>query len=191
MTTKNVFDLTKEAVTLTVFDATPVNGEKPENMIELASHVFELANIPDELQDGDNPVKTLAAYGLSRLLQDRCSDYTDKRLEGDGLSVQEVADTRVAAYQAVYEVLAEGQFRARRESKGKTAAVDTFFAQALCDFLKEQGKDMDINTATVYLQSRSNEERKALRSKLQSYINKAREAAREAASGLDLDELLG
>lgn len=191
MTTKNVFDLTKEAVTLTVFDMTPVNGDKPENPKELAKHVFELESIPEELADGDNPVKTLAAYGLSRLLQDRCSDYTDKRLEGDGLSVQEVADTRVAAYQAVYEVLVEGQFRARRESKGKQAAVDTFFAQALCDFLKEQGKDMDINTATVYLQSRNNEERKALRSKLQAHINKAREAAREAASNLDLDELLG
>lgn len=191
MTTKNVFDLTKEAVTLTVFDMTPVNGDKPENPKELAKHVFELESIPEELADGDNPVKTLAAYGLSRLLQDRCSDYTDKRLEGDGLSVQEVADTRVAAYQAVYEVLAEGQFRARRESKGKQPAVDTFFAQALCDFLKEQGKDMDINTATVYLQSRNNEERKALRSKLQAHINKAREAAREAASNLDLDELLG
>jgi len=125
------------------------------------------------------------------LMQDRCSDYTDKKMFGEGGTAQEVADTRLAAYQAVYDVLAGGQFRARRAAgASKAAAVDTFFAQALVDFLKESGKDMDLATATLYLQQRSNDERKALRTKLAPYIAKARADAQAALAGMDLNDLL-
>lgn len=186
MKTKNVFTLTATTVTMEVYK--PVQDKDD---ILLASLEFDVSAVPAELNDGDNATKSLAAYGLSRLMQDRCSDYTDGKLEQMGLDSQEAANARLGAYKAVYELVQSGEFRARRESAGKQASVDTYFAQALVDYLAENDKEMTITTATAYLQSLTTDERKALRGKLQSYINAARTAAREAVAGLDLGDLMG
>lgn len=192
MKTKNVFELTATSVTMKVFDVSAFNkGDDTSNAPLLAEHTFDASVIPAELEDGDNVNKSLVAYGLSRLMQDRSSDFTDGKLGETGASAQEVAETRLAAYIATYEHLLDGQFKVKRAKSETRSAVDTFFAQGLVDFLSESGKNMDINTATVYLQQRNNEERKALRAKLQPHINAAREKARKAASELNLDDLLG
>lgn len=189
MKTKNVFDLTKDSVTMTVFDNTDSDNPK-----ELGSFVFDVNAIPAELEDGDNPVKSLAAYGLSRLMQDRCSDYTDGKLAEFARSVQEMADARIEAYKAVYDVLAEGQFRARKAASAKAgSAVDTFFASGFSKFLCEAGKPVTIEQATAILQGLGNDERKALRAdaRIKGYIDEARREAREAVKDIDIAALLG
>lgn len=193
MKTKNVFTLTATTVTMEIFDVTPfAKGEDTSSAELLAKAEFDVTAVPELLNDGDNPAKSLAAYGLSRLMQDRSSDFTDGKLNELGVSIKEAAQARIDAYMATYELVKSGEFKARKEAgAGKAAAVDSFFAQALVDILKEGGKDMDINTATIYLQQRSAEERKELRAKLQPQINAARERARKAADDLDLSDLLG
>jgi hypothetical protein len=194
MKTKNVFELTDSTVTMRIYDVTAFNkGDDTSNAPLLAEHEFDVTKVPATLNDGDNPLKSLAAYGLSRLMQDRSSSCTDGALGENCTSVKEVAEARLAAYKETYDLVCSGEFRARREGSGggKAASVDTFFAQALVNFLADNGKDMDINTATVYLQSLSADERKALRTKLAPQISAAREAAREAAKGFDIGDLLG
>lgn len=193
MKTKNVFTLTATTVTMEIFDITPfAKGEDTSSAELLAKAEFDVTAVPELLNDGDNAAKSLASYGLSRLMQDRSSDFTDGKLNELGVGIKEAAQARIDAYMATYELVKSGEFKARREAgAGKAAAVDSFFAQALVDFLKAGGKDMDINTATIYLQQRSAEERKELRAKLQPQINAARERARKAADELDLSDLLG
>lgn len=192
MKTKNVFTLTATTVTMEVFDLTGFNkGDDTSKAPKLAEQVFNVEDIPALLDDGEQAQKSLAAYGLSRLMQDRASDFTDGKLAEECSTTLEIAEMRVAAYAATYDVLKSGQFRARRESKGKQAQVDTYFAQALCDFLGEQGKEMDVTTATAWLQGQDAEARKALRSKLATHIQAAKAKAQSALDGMDMDSLLG
>lgn len=140
---------------------------------------FELDNIPAELQNGEGVV-SLAAYGLSQILQDRVSSLeSEEKLEG---------------MSKVFEQLQAGEFKAKRASTGgsKKPQIDSYFAAGLAAFLQSQGKDVDANTAVVLLQSKSAEERKALRAHpdVKAFIEKAKADAAEAASQIDIDSLL-
>lgn len=188
MKTKNVFTLTETTVTMQVMDVT-----NPDEAKELESHTFDVGTVPATLEDGDNPTKSLAAYGLSRLMQDRCSDYTDSKLADICSSAKEVAKARLEAYQGVYDVVMSGQFRARRATAKAGASVDVFFARGFADFCQENGKEVTGEQATIILQGMTAEQRKALRAdeRIKPFIQKARDAARAAVSDLDLGELLG
>lgn len=189
MKTKNVFTLTNESVTLEVFDA----ADK-DKLVLLETAVFDLGDVPATLEDGDSPLKSLAAYGLSRIMQDRCSDFTDKTLGGMGLDAKGAAIERVGAYTAVYEVLKSGQYRARRASGGsKGATVDSFFAEGFARFLQANGKDVDANTATIILQGMGKDERASIRKHEQvaKHVQAVRAEATQAAGDIDLSALLG
>ncbi len=188
MKTKNIFTLTATEVTMQIMDVT-----NPDNQKELASHVFDVSAVPSELEDGDNPIKSLAAYGLSRLMQDRCSDLTDGKLADVATSTAEIASARLEGYQAVYDLVLSGQFRARRASTKAGATVDSFFAAGFASFLAANGKDVTAEQATIILQGMTAEQRKALRAdeRIKPHIEEAKRAAREAVEGLDLSALLG
>lgn len=191
MKTRNVFTLNKDMVTLSILDVTPVNGEKPENPKELISRSWELSNIPDELQDGDG-LNSLKAYGLSSILQDRCSDMTDGKLSDVAGSVQEIAEARAEAYDKLVELFQSGQMRQARTSGAKAASVDSYFAEGFARFLRASGKEVDATTAAVILNKRSAEERKALRKHeaVAAYIAEAKADAMKAAGEIDIDSLL-
>lgn len=192
MKTRNVFKLDNETVTLTILDVTPVNGEKPEKPEVLVERKFNLDEIPDQLEDGEG-LSSLKAYGLSSILQDRCSDMTDSKLGPHATSTKELAEMRSEAYDDVFQVLASGKMRKERASGGKTATVDSYFAEGFARFLQSQGKDVDATTAATILNSRSAEERKALRKheKIAGFVAEAKREASEAAKGINLEALLG
>lgn len=188
MKTKNIFTLTADSVSMQIMDVT-----NPDNAKELASHVFDLTGIPTELEDGDNPTKSLAAYGLSRLMQDRCSDLTDGKLADIATSTGEIATARLEGYQAVYDLVLSGQFRARRATAKAGATVDSFFAAGFAAFLQKNGKEVTAEQATVILQGMSADERKAIRAhaEVKASIEEAKKNARDAVKDLDLGALLG
>lgn len=192
MKTRNVFKLTNETVTLNILDVTPINGEKPEKPKVLLEKVWDLSQIADELQDGDN-LSSLKAYGLSSILQDRCSDVTDAKLSEHASSTLEIAEARAEAYEVFYEMLKGGSMKQTRASGGKSATVDSYFAEGFARFLQAEGKDVDATTAATILNSRSADERKALRKheKIAGFIAEAKREASEAAKGIDLESLLG
>lgn len=192
MKTRNVFKLDNETVTLTILDVTPINGEKPEKPEVLVERMFKLDEIPDQLEDGEG-LSSLKAYGLSSILQDRCSDMTDSKLAPHATSTKELADMRSEAYDDVFQVLASGKMRKERASGGKASTVDSYFAEGFARFLQSQGKEVDATTASTILNSRNAEERKALRKheKIAGFIAEAKREASEAAKGIDLDSLLG
>lgn len=140
---------------------------------------FDVAAIPETLANGEGEV-SLAAYGLSQILQDRVSSLdADEKLEG---------------MDKVFEQLQAGEFKAKRASSGggKKPTIDSYFAEGLARFLQAQGKDVDANTAVAILQSKSADERKALRQHedIKAYIEKAKADAAEAAGQIDLESLL-
>lgn len=188
MKTKNVFTLTDSVVTMEIFDL--ADKDKP---VLLESKEFELSLVPAVLEDGDNAPKSLAAYGLSRIMQDRCSDATDKTLGGAGLGAKEAAKERMEMYMGVFDTLTSGQYRARRASKAKVGAIDTFFAEGFSRFLVENGKDVNSQAATIILQGMTKEQREGLKKdeRIAPHIVQARADATQAASELDLDDLLG
>lgn len=187
MKTRNVFTLTSDVVTMEIF-----TGDK-DNQKLLVSREFALDSIPEVLEDGDNDAKSLKAYGLSRIMQDRCSDYTDGKLADMNLDEQGAANARMEAYVAVFDTLAEGQYRARRQSKAKSSGVDIFFASAFARLLRENGKDVGEQAATLVLQGMTKEQREAFRKddRVAAYVKEAKAEARDAASGIDLTSLLG
>ena len=192
MKTQNSFDINGTKVSVKILDVTLVNGEKPKNPAVLVEREWDTKDLPVELADGE-AIKTLAAYGFASLIQDRCSQYTDKLLGESCATTQAVAEARLGAYQDVYDLLLGGAFTARRVGGGKQAAVDVFFATGFMNFLQDNGKAVDVATATAILQGMNDEQRKALRAdaRIAPKIEEARKAAREAASGFDLDALLG
>lgn len=190
MKTSNKFDINGTKVSVDILDVTPVGGEKPTEPKTLAHCEWDVADIPTELMDGDT-VKTLAAYGFASLIQDRCSQYTDKMLGESCKSANEVANARLDAYIAIFDLLCTGQFTAKRAGGGRAAGVDVFFATGFMNFLKANGKNVDAATATAILQGMTEDQRKALRadSRILPHITEARQAAKDAAGSIDLTDL--
>lgn len=144
--------------------------DQEENVLQTLN--FEVGDVAGELQDGDN-VKSLAAYGLSKILQDRTSSVKN--------------EDKMAEMEEVFELLKTGQWRQRREGAGtKKATIDPVFAQAIAEI-----KGCDVATATLALQSKTSEERKAMRALdlVKDKINELRERANEQAGDL-LDDLV-
>lgn len=194
MKTKNVFDLTTDQVMVSVFDVTDIQkGEKmPEGREPLETHIFVVSDVPAELEDGENSMKSLAAYGLSRLLQDRNSSVTDSGEVAQACStVEELAAARMEAYKGTYETVLAGMFREKRASGtgAKAAAVCPFFAQAFVELAAKKGKELTVEVATMILQKLSKEERKAMRTALVGRINELKAAATQQASDFDISDL--
>lgn len=147
---------------------------------------FAVADVPAELHvsgEGDDAVMaSLAAYGLSQLLQDRVSSVTG-------------AAEKLVKMQEVFELLKEGKWKAVRAggSGERKASIPADFAEAFARYIQSKGKDMDAATATAYLQAQTAEARKALRAHedIAAFIKQVKDEAASKAADLDLDDLLG
>ncbi len=194
MKTKNVFTLTATNVTMDIYDVSDIQkGEKmPEDRAPLENFVFDVEAIPAILEDGDNPLKSLASYGLSRLLQDRNSGVTDSGEIAQACgTVAELASARMEAYKGTFETLVSGLFREKRASGSgtKAAAVCPFFAQAFVELAKSKGKDLTVEVATMILQKLGKDERKAMRQALAIRINELKAEAESQAESFDINDL--
>lgn len=141
---------------------------------------FAVADIPSELLNGESQT-SLAAYGLSQVLQDRCSSVpTEDKFE---------------QMEKTFATLVDGKWKEARVSTTggvKKPTIDPFFASGFSLFLQSKGKAVDANTATLLLQNMDAEQRKALRNhdEVKVHVDAAKEAATTAAGDLDLDSLL-
>ena len=193
MKTRNIFEVGNNLVVVKIVNADYAKGETPKEPEILATKTFDVDALPIELADGDM-IRTLAAYGLSSLMQDRCSSLNDKALAEAGVVTNaDAANHRLEGYSDVYAILKDGLFKAARAAGNKAAAVDVFFATGFSNYLHSQGKNVDIATATTLLQGMDADQRKALRSdeRIAPCIAQARKDAAQAASEIDLSDLLG
>lgn len=188
MKTSNVFTIEGQLVNVRIFTAPEVRGDKDFKPELLWETNFDASDIPELLQDGEGN-KSLRAYGLASLLQDRAASYNDKAL----LEMNADYTARADRYKEVFDMLCEGTFSDRKKGGGKaTAGVDAFFAQGFADFLQSKGKDIDVTTATALLQGMGKEERETLRKHpdIMACVNDARAKAKAAAGELDIASLL-
>lgn len=152
-----------------------VEGKEPE-----VARTFSLdaSEFPSVFTTGDEDVtKTLAGYGLQKLIQDRTSQ------------VSESAEAKFDAMLEEGERLKEtGEWRAavERKSGGATPKADPILAQAVA-----QVKGLDINVATAALAKMDKDGVKKIREN--PAIKEAVEAIRAAAKSAEavsLDDLL-
>ena len=144
---------------------------------------FAVGDVPGTLLSNGEAVASLASYGLSQLLQDRVSSVKG-------------GDEKIAAMEAVFELLKGGEFKAPRASGAggeRKATIPAEFAEGFARFVQSKGKNMDAATATAYLQGMTAEERKAIRAHedVKAFIQQVRDEAANAAAELDLGDLLG
>lgn len=139
----------------------------------IAEKTFEVADIPEALTDGELGEKSLAAYGLSQLLQDRAKAS---------------GEDKIPAMEEVFELLKSGQWRVRREgSASGKVTIDPYFAAAVA-----QMKGISVLEATNALKGISTENRKAIRGleAVSDIIKALKEKAAETAGENLLDDLL-
>lgn len=150
-------------------------GKEPEVAREFS---LDAANFPASFATGDEAVtKTLAGYGLQKLIQDRTSQVTesteakfDAMLE-EGNRLQETGEWRAAV---------------ERKAGGATPKADPILAQAV-----SQVKGLDINVATAAIAKLDKEGVAKLRSNeaVKAAMDAIRKATKEAEA-VDLDDLL-
>lgn len=173
------YQITADTVTVNRLDYP--NGPDGEPVVA-ETVTFAVGDVPAELKVNEEQFASLAAYGLSQLLQDRVS------------SVQG-SEAKLAAMHDVFELLKNGEWKAVRASSAgeRKVTIAAEFAEGFARFVQSKGKDMDAATATAFLQSKSNEERKALRAhpEVKAFIQAVKDEAVAKAGELDLGDLLG
>lgn len=152
-----------------------VEGKEPE---QVRSFALDAADFPAAFATGDESVtKTLAGYGLQKLIQDRTSQVSE--------STEAKFDAMLEEGERLKET---GEWRAavERKSGGATPKADPILAQAVA-----QVKGLDINVATAALAKMDKEGVKKIREN--PAIKEAVEAIRAAAKSAEavsLDDLL-
>lgn len=153
-----------------------VEGKEPE---VARSFALDASEFPESFATGDEAVtKTLAGYGLQKLIQDRTSQ------------VSESAEAKFDAMLEEGERLKEtGEWRAQveRKSGGATPKADPILAQAV-----SQVKGLDIHVATAALAKLDKEGLKKIRENadVKAAVESIRAAAK-AAEDVSLEDLLG
>lgn len=172
------FNFVVSATAVTVQRLTYADPDAPAVVAE--EKTFNVGDVPAELANGEGVV-SLAAYGLSQVLQDRVSSCD--------------ADEKLEAMDKVFGNLLEGKWKEARQSTGgtKKASIDPFFAKGFSMFLQSQGKDVSAEQATIILQGLDADQRKAFRTHedIKVFIEKAKEEATASVADLDLSSLLG
>jgi hypothetical protein len=163
------YQMTDSTVLVRVVDIA-VDGEGNESEEVLREKLFAVADVPAELADGEK-VKSLAAYGLTKLLQDRTSQLTDP-LEKFG-----------AMEEAFANFFTQGLWKAPSQGGSRKAAVDPFFAQAVADL-----KGWSITQAVATIQALDKDQRATLREA--EKVQEAMKALRSEAGEVDVDELM-
>jgi hypothetical protein len=109
-----------DEVTIELFTGEGYNAED-KKVLEV--HVFKLNDLPATLESGEGP-KSIAAYGLQSLLQDRTSE------------VKESARAKLEAMREYFEIFKTGKWREYKEGVGRKASINPLFAQALSNIKK-------------------------------------------------------
>lgn len=147
--------------------------------VELGRFEFDAAEFPAEFQTGEEGVtKTLAGYGLLKLIQDRNSQVSgdaQKKFEGMQAEAQRLLET--------------GDWRApvnRASGSGATPKADPILAQAVAEL---QG--ISIPVATAAIAKLEKEQIAAMKEKpaVKAKMDEIRQAAKDAEA-VDLSDLL-
>lgn len=166
------FDLTAAEVSAKLIrQSEDTAGNTEETVVD--SRLFSIADYPAELNDGDT-VKSLAAYGLSKILQDRASSID--------------AEDKLEAMDTISEMLKSGEWRERKAPAAPKATIAPIFAEAVQRLYKNRGQELSLTQVTQALASKSVEERKAIK-QLPDIVAIIDELKREAAE-TNLDDIL-
>lgn len=149
-------------------------GEKwsDENKTVHGVTEFNVSDLPEVFKSNEGD-KTLAAYGLTKLLQDRTSQ------------VKESAEAKLKAMGEYFGVFRSGTWReykeASGEGKGRKPSIDPIFAQAIANL-----KNAPLAAVIGALQKKSKEERKAMAALEPVKAEMARLRTESASFDLDL-----
>lgn len=116
------YEVTPQTVSVTLYEG---EGWSDENRKVVAERSFDVGAIPAELETNGDP-KSLAAYGLAKLLQERPSGEPDPA-------------KKLAQMDEVYATLSGGKWREYREGGsggGRGPKLDAIFVQAVADVKK-------------------------------------------------------
>lgn len=131
--------------------------------------VFNGGDLPAFLEARDGQ-KSVLAYGLLKLLQDRTSEAVDPEAKLEGM-------------RQYYEIFKSGAWREYKESTGAGAKVDTFFVAAIAEI-----KGVSLPTAQAALQKLDKDARAQLRAL--EPVKAAIARMRAESDSVSLDDLL-
>ena len=204
MKTYNVFKSNESSVAMSIFGSVKKDGETKKGDKPLVERTFI---ITDEMlapleTNKEGEYMSLAAYGLSRLMQDRCSSFTDGGASGyiaSGFTEEEAALDRIEEYQKVYDLIASGRFNVERETAGKKKTISPSILRAFKNYCVANDKqitDLQAQTILGALEADKLEPIKEML-KQEGYIKAAleelkteREEAKGELDALDLGSLL-
>lgn len=175
--------------------------EKKDSTKLLGKRIFLLDDaVTGELETNkEGETMTLAAYGLARLMQDRCSSFSDKFYGEDGFSEEETAIDRIEEYQKVYDLVSSGRFNVERESAGKKNSISASIVRAFKNYCATNDKHLTDAQCIIILSKLEPEKLVAIKEllKTESFIKDALEelknerlVATDAVDELDLGDLL-
>lgn len=193
MKTKNVFVLDGTKVTARILDVSNPDVEVKDAPV-LEERTYDAALCPEMLAKGDGVV-TFAAYGLSKLLQDRNAAFTDLKAKEEGATTAgAIAEARLNLYSDLFDnTFMKGLFQAERKGGGGGASgVDGAFIQAFQEYVEEKkGTVLDNLQAEALLKNikKDAEQWKAVKDAIGTRAREIRAEAAAAVADLDLGEL--
>lgn len=165
------YSVDADGVTVTEYDGESWSSEDAKVLDEQR---FAVAEVPAQLETNDEP-KSLAAYGLSKVLQERPSG-----IKG--------ASEKLAAMRDAFAVLCKGKWREYREGSGgggRGPKLDAIFVQAVAD-----EKKVKVPQAEAALRKMDKATIKQIRNlpSIQKRMDKLREGAGEVDLSFDLSK---
>lgn len=157
MKTFNVFTSNESAVLMGIYGSVNKDGEiKRDTSAPIIETRFDITEemLEPLATNKDGEYMSLAAYGLSRLMQDRCSSFTDGGASGykaSGFTEEEAALDRMKEYQKVYDLVKSGRFNVERESAGKKKTLSPSILRAFVNFCATKDKHITELQATSIL----------------------------------------
>lgn len=162
------YDVDANGVTVVEYEG---EGWSDEDKKVLQEERFNVADVPAELTTNDEP-KSLAAYGLSKVLQERPS-----QIKGSA--------EKLAAMRESFEVLKGGKWREYKEGGGSRGPkLDAIFVQAVAD-----EKKVKVPQAEAALRKMDKDTIKQIRNlpAIQARMEKLRASAEEGDVDLGFD----
>lgn len=150
-----------------------ITKEDGKDPVMTKEEIFSLDGVKEELINGETFV-SLAAYGLSQILQDRTSDLTPK----NGISPAERIDAMVGIFN---DTIKEGYFK-KPTKKAAATRIDIALIEAIAEL-----KEVSITAAETALKGKSKEERDGIAALPQVATIIAR--IRDEAAQVDLSDL--
>ena len=146
---------------------------------------LDAVDFPAEFKAGEEGVRTLIGYGLSKLLQDRTSQNSGSPAIKFEAMVEKA--NRLATVEADGSFQWKGQSERRSSGARGTRAVDGFLAQAVAEL-----KGISVIEASAALQTLDKEKVDALRTSpvIVAKVAELKAAAKEQAQSVDLSDLL-